>query len=109
MRSGKNWERYEEKVKMNEKEIIEGLIYEYGNHEAQLGMGGKENAELYFPKATEKQKSQSMENVHARLPRKQQILTPQQKKLPHESEGAFFIPCNPKKEGKHERNNQKLP
>ena len=51
-----NWERYEEKVKMNEKEIIEGLIYEYGNYEAQFGMGGKANAEMHFPNATQKQK-----------------------------------------------------
>lgn len=51
-----NWHRYEEKVKMNEKEIIDGLIYEYRNHEAQFGMGGRENAEALFPKATEHQK-----------------------------------------------------
>ena len=50
-----NWKRYEKKVKMDERETIKGLIYEYKNHEAQFGMGGKEEAEKYFPNATQKQ------------------------------------------------------
>lgn len=51
-----NWEKYEKKIKNDEKFIIDGLVYEYGNHEAHLGFGGRESAEEYFPTATERQK-----------------------------------------------------
>lgn len=51
-----NWDRREEKIKKSERYIIDGLIYEYGNHEAQFGFGGAENAEKLFPEATAEQK-----------------------------------------------------
>lgn len=54
-----NWKRYEKKIKMGEKETIDGLVYEYRNHEAQFGMGGKEEAEKNFPNATPRQKTKA--------------------------------------------------
>ncbi len=54
-----NWDRYEKAVKMGEKELVEGLVYEYRNHEAQFGMGGRETAEAIFPRATQAQKNRA--------------------------------------------------
>lgn len=60
-----NWDRYENAIKKSEKYIIDGLIYEYGNHEAQLGMGGRETAESYFPNATDEQKQKAWKEFWA--------------------------------------------
>lgn len=49
-----NWSRYEKKFKNNEKFIIEGLIHEHFNHEAQYG--SRNDAEKLFPQATQRQK-----------------------------------------------------
>ena len=54
-----NWKRYEKKVKMGDRELVEGLVYEYRNHEAQFGMGGRETAEAIFPRATQAQKNRA--------------------------------------------------
>lgn len=56
-----NWERYESKFNKNDDYIIEGLVYEYGNHEAQIDSYGesKKNAEELFPEATEDQKKRA--------------------------------------------------
>lgn len=51
-----NWDKYEDAIKKDDEFIINGLIYEYGNYEAALGMGGKANAEAHFPGATREQK-----------------------------------------------------
>lgn len=54
-----NWDKYEEMVKKTDTYIIDGLRYEYANHEAQFGFGGKESAEELFPEATEEQKKRA--------------------------------------------------
>lgn len=60
-----NWERYEKKFRENEDYIINGLVDEYANHEAQFGMGGKASAEEYFPQATDTQKAKAWKKFMA--------------------------------------------
>lgn len=51
----KNWDR-REALSLDDKFIITGLIYEYGNHEAQICRDSKKDAEEIFPYATEEHK-----------------------------------------------------
>lgn len=55
-----NWERYEKKLKISDKFIVDGLIYEYNNHECIFGYEtDREAAEANFPNATEDQKKRA--------------------------------------------------
>lgn len=60
-----NWDRYEKKILEDEKRIIDGLIYEYGNHEAQINQDSKEDAEALFPMATESMKKKAWKKFWA--------------------------------------------
>lgn len=56
-----NWERWENKWNKSDEWIINGLIYEYRNHEAQIDSYGdsKLTAEEMFPQATAEQKKRA--------------------------------------------------
>ncbi|MDY6388197.1 MAG: hypothetical protein SPL21_12050 [Fibrobacter sp.] len=56
----KNWEKYEQAIKREDKFIVDGLVYEYNNHECVFGYkSDREAAEANFPKATEEQKKRA--------------------------------------------------
>lgn len=59
------WDKYEQKFRDAEDYIVNGLVEEYSNHEAQFGMGGRDSAEEIFPQATEEQKKKAWKKFMA--------------------------------------------
>lgn len=56
----KNWEKFEQAIKNEDKFIVDGLVYEYNNHECIFGYeSDRKTAEANFPKATENQKKRA--------------------------------------------------
>lgn len=55
-----NWKRYEKALKKSDAFIVDGLVYEYNNHECVFGYeSDREAAEANFPNATEDQKKRA--------------------------------------------------